>query len=321
MMSSEVSPTTINQTQTKQAQPDIEIPTDFQSIQTNAGTKELSEFRTYDDTTSPARVVEHYRDMRTFQTVEFYKRMEEKYSFENGKFRRMMTIEEALEELENYVDASDPDLDLPNLLHLLQTAEGIRKAGHPDWLQLTGLLHDMGKIMFLWGTSEDGQDGYSPNGKQWALGGDTFVLGCQIPNEAVVFPEFNKCNPDMSDERYNSKFGVYEPNCGIDNLMWAWGHDEYMYRMLVANGTTLPREGLDMIRFHSAYPWHDKGAYRHLMKEEDYEREKWVQLFNRFDLYTKDGENELRGDKMVKELWPYYRGLLDKYGLGGKLKW
>jgi len=321
MMSSEVSPATINQTQTKQAQPEIEIPTDFQSIQTNAGTKELSEFRTYDDTTSPARVVEHYRDMRTFQTVEFYKRMEEKYSFENGKFRRMMTIEEALEELENYVDASDPDLDLPNLLHLLQTAEGIRKAGHPDWLQLTGLLHDMGKIMFLWGTSEDGQDGYSPNGKQWALGGDTFVLGCQIPNEAVVFPEFNKCNPDMSDERYNSKFGVYEPNCGIDNLMWAWGHDEYMYRMLVANGTTLPREGLDMIRFHSAYPWHDKGAYRHLMKEEDYEREKWVQLFNRFDLYTKDGENELRGDKMVKELWPYYRGLLDKYGLGGKLKW
>mmetsp|Transcript_22982 Transcript_22982/g.48567 ORF Transcript_22982/g.48567 Transcript_22982/m.48567 type:complete len:322 (+) Transcript_22982:249-1214(+) len=321
MMSSEVSPATINQTQTKQAQPDIEIPTDFQSIQTNAGTKELSEFRTYDDTTSPARVVEHYRDMRTFQTVEFYKQMEEKYSFENGKFRRMMTIEEALEELENYVDASDPDLDLPNLLHLLQTAEGIRKAGHPDWLQLTGLLHDMGKIMFLWGTSEDGQDGYSPNGKQWALGGDTFVLGCQIPNEAVVFPEFNKCNPDMSDERYNSKFGVYEPNCGIDNLMWAWGHDEYMYRMLVANGTTLPREGLDMIRFHSAYPWHDKGAYRHLMKEEDYEREKWVQLFNRFDLYTKDGENELRGDKMVKELWPYYRGLLDKYGLGGKLKW
>jgi len=321
MMSSEVSPATINQTQTKQAQPEIEIPTDFQSIQTNAGTKELSEFRTYDDTTSPARVVEHYRDMRTFQTVEFYKQMEEKYSFENGKFRRMMTIEEALEELENYVDASDPDLDLPNLLHLLQTAEGIRKAGHPDWLQLTGLLHDMGKIMFLWGTSEDGQDGYSPNGKQWALGGDTFVLGCQIPNEAVVFPEFNKCNPDMSDERYNSKFGVYEPNCGIDNLMWAWGHDEYMYRMLVANGTTLPREGLDMIRFHSAYPWHDKGAYRHLMKEEDYEREKWVQLFNRFDLYTKDGENELRGDKMVKELWPYYRGLLDKYGLGGKLKW
>lgn len=63
-------------------------------------------------------------------------------------------------------DASDPDLDLPNKLHLLQTAEGIRRAGHPDWFVLVGLLHDMGKIMFLWGTGEDGQDGYSPSGKR-----------------------------------------------------------------------------------------------------------------------------------------------------------
>ena len=63
-------------------------------------------------------------------------------------------------------DASDPDLDLPNKLHLLQTSEGIRRAGHPDWFVLVGLLHDMGKIMFLWGNGEDGQDGYSPNGKR-----------------------------------------------------------------------------------------------------------------------------------------------------------
>ena len=35
----------------------------------------------------------------------------------------------------------------------------------------------------------------------------------------------------------------------------------------------------------------------------------------------KDGDNELRGEKMQQELWPYYRGLMEKYGLGGKLKW
>jgi hypothetical protein len=34
---------------------------------------------------------------------------------------------------QTYVDSSDPDLDLPNLVHMLQTAEGIRRAGHPDW--------------------------------------------------------------------------------------------------------------------------------------------------------------------------------------------
>ena len=85
----------------------------------------------------------------------------------------------------------------------------------------------------------------------------------------------------------------------------------------MANECTIPREGLDMIRYHSAYPWHDKKAYRHLMKPEDYERMKWVQLFNKYDLYTKDGDNEL----MQEELWPYYKGLLEKFNLGGKLKW
>ena len=36
------------------------------------------EFRIYDVKSSPVRVVEHYRDMRRFQTIEFYKKMEMK---------------------------------------------------------------------------------------------------------------------------------------------------------------------------------------------------------------------------------------------------
>lgn len=210
-------------------------------------------------------------------------------------------------------------MELPNKLHLLQTAEGIRRAGHPDWMQLVGLLHDMGKIMFLWGTSADGQDGNSPQGKQWALGGDTFVVGCRIPDDAVVFPQFNALNPDMQHPVYQTEHGIYEPFCGLDQLCFAWGHDEYMWRMLVANNTTIPREGLDIIRYHSAYPMHDKGAYRHLLKQDDMERLEWIQLFNRFDLYTKDGSNDIRGN--IDDFWPYYRDLLEKYGLGGKLKW
>jgi len=295
----------------------VNVSDDLKAIKTSE--KEDNEFRVYSTEKSLYRVVEHYRDMRKFQTVEFYKRMEQKYDFSNGNHRRLMTIEEAFAELENYVDASDPDLELPNMLHLLQTAEGIRRAGHPDWLQLTGLLHDMGKIMFLWGNSEDGQDGYDPKGKQWSLGGDTFVLGCKIPDNAVVFPEFNSLNPDMSDSRYNTEHGVYSHHCGLDRLMFAWGHDEYMYRMLVANNCKIPKEGLDMIRYHSAYPLHDKGAYKHLLAEEDDNRLNWVRLFNRFDLYTKDGDNDLRVS--LEKLLPYYRDLLEKYGLGGKLKW
>ena len=66
--------------------------------------------------------------------------------------------------------------------------------------------------------------------------------------------------------------------------------------------------------------WHDKGANRHLMKPHDHDRIKWLQLFNKFDLYTKDGNNELRGETMKDQLWHYYLELLEKYGLGGKLK-
>ena len=115
--------------------------------------------------------------------------------------------------------------------------------------------------MFLWGTGDDGQDGYSPTGKQWALGGDTFVVGCAIPDDAVILPQFNKLNPDMANPKYNTKYGMYEPHCGLDKLKFAFGHDEYMYRMLVANGCSIPQEGLDMIRYHSAYPWHDKVCF------------------------------------------------------------
>jgi inositol oxygenase len=295
----------------------IDLTTTTDSIKMSD--KEDEAFRIYDSSTSLPRVVEHYRDMRTFQTVSFYNKMEKKYDFNKGNFRRLMTVEEAFTELEHYIDASDPDLDLPNLIHLLQTAEGIRRNGHPDWLQLTGLLHDMGKIMFLWGTGEDGQDGYNPNGKQWALGGDTFVVGCRIPDDAVIFPEFNSLNPDMNNPEFNTKYGMYKPHCGIDNLMFAWGHDEYMYRMLVANNCSIPKQGLDMIRYHSAYPWHDKGAYKYLMAPGDKETLEMVKLFNQFDLYTKDEDNDLRNN--MKELWPYYKNLLNKYGLGGKLKW
>ena len=211
--------------------------------------------------------------------------------------------------------------------------------------------------MFLWGTAADGQDATVTNEhessssndesaaaassnkndirsagatssslfpKQWALGGDTFVLGCAIPDDAVVLPEFNHLNPDMHDPRYNTKYGMYDLPygrvAGLSNLLLAWGHDEYMYRMLVANQATIPSEGLDMIRYHSAYPLHDRGAYRHLLQlPADEERLKWVRQFHEYDLYTKDefGVEELD----VSRLMPYYQGLLEKYGLGGALRW
>merc|ERR1711909_228919 len=90
-----------------------------------------------------------YMEMHTNQTVEFVRGKHEKWL----KFNHFQaTVMEALEMLNELVDESDPDLDLPNIVHAFQTAERIR-ADHPDkdWYHLVGLIHDMGKIMAFYG--------------------------------------------------------------------------------------------------------------------------------------------------------------------------
>lgn len=63
-----------------------------------------------------------------------------------------MTIREALEKLNDLIDESDPDTTLPNIVHAFQTAERAREEfPQHDWLHLTGLIHDLGKIMAFYG--------------------------------------------------------------------------------------------------------------------------------------------------------------------------
>lgn len=61
--------------------------------------------------------------------------------------------------------------------------------------------------------------------------------------------------------------------------MMSFGHDEYMYRVLVGNDSKLPKEALYMVRFHSFYPWHTGGDYDYLCNDEDREMIKWVREF------------------------------------------
>lgn len=89
--------------------------------------------------------------------------------------RATLSIWEAMEKLDTLVDDSDPDTDATQIDHLLQTAEAMRKDGKPEWMILTGLVHDLGKLLFFYGS----------NG-QWDVVGDTFVVGCQIPKEEIV---------------------------------------------------------------------------------------------------------------------------------------
>lgn len=265
-------------------------------------------FRNYNDTDVNAAVREHYRKMRQRQTFEYVQRMQRKYL----KFDKPMDLWEAMSHLNDLIDVSDPDLDLPNVQHLIQSAEAIRADNRPDWMQLVGLIHDLGKVMFLWGSDEDG----TSQNEQWGMVGDVFVVGCALP-ESCVYPEFNELNPDMSDSRYNSELGIYNKHCGLDNLTLAWGHDEYLYQVLKNhNGNLIPQAGMVMIRYHSFYPWHSGGSYASLLCAKDKEYLNWIKDFNKYDLYTKCNKTY-----DLDEIKDYYLPIAQKYLGSGPIFW
>lgn len=72
---------------------------------------------------------------------------------------------------------------------------------------------------------------------------------------------------------------MYKPNCGVNNLMMSWGHDEYLYRVLKHNQSTLPEMAHYIIRYHSFYPWHTSNDYEHLAAPGDDDIKKWVNVF------------------------------------------
>ncbi|XP_057968463.1 inositol oxygenase 1-like [Malania oleifera] len=261
-------------------------------------------FRDYDAESGRQKGVEEfYRLNHISQSYGFVKRMREEY----GKLDKVeMSIWECCELLNDVVDDSDPDLDEPQIEHLLQTAEAIRKDyPNEDWLHLTGLIHDLGKVLL------HPSFGGLP---QWAVVGDTFPLGCAF-DESIVHHKYFKDNPDNSNPAYSTKNGIYSEGCGLENVMISWGHDDYMYLVAKENKTTLPSAGLFIIRYHSFYPLHKAGAYKHLMNEEDAENLKWLQIFNKYDLYSK---SKVRID--VEKVKPYYLSLIDKY-FPAKLRW
>jgi inositol oxygenase len=209
-----------------------------------------------------------------------------------------MSTWEALEYLNTLVDDSDPDTDLSQLQHLLQTAEAIRADGHPDWFVLTGLLHDLGKVLCLFGEP------------QWAVVGDTFAVGCAF-SDKVVYPEYFQQNPDNRNPAYRTRLGVYAEGCGLDKVHLSWGHDEYIYNVVKGH---LPEEGLYMLRYHSFYAAHREGAYEYLMNDHDKRMFEWVRRFNPYDLYSK---SPVPPDPVA--LRPYYDALIAKY-LPAKLR-
>ncbi|KAK0597396.1 hypothetical protein LWI29_024881 [Acer saccharum] len=69
------------------------------------------------------------------------------------------------------------------------------------------------------------------------------------------------------------------------------------------------------VRFTPVHALHRSGTYKHLMNEEGVENLKWLQVFNKYDLYSK---SKVQID--VEKVKPYYLSLIEKY-FPVKLNW
>lgn len=60
--------------------------------------------------------------------------------------------------------------------------------------------------------------------------------------------QYFKDNPDSNNAAYNTKKGIYDEGCGLDNVMMSWGHDEYMYLVsLCKHGEISIRHPIQML--------------------------------------------------------------------------
>ena len=257
--------------------------------------KDKSQFRQYE--TSNERVMGFYKEQHNKQTYEYNVRIREQFKDRNNAY---MGIWEAMEKLNEFIDNSDPDTDLSQIQHLLQSAEAVRRDCRPRWFQVAALIHDLGKLLHFFGCKN-----------QWEIVGDTFPVGCAFDDTIILRSSTFENNPDTKHPVYSTKLGIYQAGCGLDNIILAWGHDEYLYHV-VKNQSSLPDEALAMIRYHSFYPWHNKGAYTEFMNEHDYKMLEAVKAFNPYDLYSKSDEapniEKLKVSRSF--IYPLWRGFL-----------
>lgn len=238
-----------------------------------------------------------YKEMYSHQTYDYVKKKLDKYTkFDHGKY----TIQQVLSMMDKFVDPSDPDLtNVPNSVHAYQTAERIRKAHPTNYeMQVCGIIHDLGKILYHFG--EQGYD----------IVGDTYVVGCQFGKSIVYYDDLVTLNSDYDHVVYGSPNGIYQPNCGIENLTLSFGHDEYLYQILRHNKShMMTNKYMNVIRFHSFYPWHTGGDYKQFMRDGDEIILQDVLQFNQYDLYSKTDDDFV----LTEDIKRYYDDLLDLY--------
>ncbi len=287
----------------------------------------FGEFRNYTDSKFQDRVERTYREMQTNQTVDFVQAKKDHYfKLSHGA----MDIYQVFKLLEDIVDESDPDSDMPQIIHAYQSAESIFEFAMKDatelrddlsikelfrekawnelptkwrelyenntiktlykdiqdwsWFPLVGFIHDLGKVMLLPKFGEL---------QQWCVVGDTYPVGAPFADSNVFFDkEYFHLSSDYPtyEKQDETSFGKYTRHCGFDETDMTWGHDEYIYEVM-RQGSTLNKEALYLLRYHSFYPWHTPQngtmAYTELASDFDWYMLPLLKAFQKADLYSK----------------------------------
>jgi inositol oxygenase len=229
-----------------------------------------------------------YRRHHQSQTLEKATELRDKY---DARIIGKATVWERLMSLRYVNDESDSDLEgMTQLGHALQTANAIVAEDlDEDWIIL-GLVHDLGKIIQSYGEKPE------------FVVGDVYPVGCQF-GKSIVYYDFLRANSDWEHPVYSTKYGIYEPNCGLENVVMSYGHDEYMYRILKDK---VPHAVAWTIRHHSFQSVAED--YTHLMNEQDRElRETHMKRFVKYDLYTKNPQ-KVAGRNHLK----YYQEIIER---------
>lgn len=311
-------------------------------------------FREYDS--SEKKVKMTYKQMQQNQNLFFVKSMKRAYASDEGYTnptgqKQRKRFADAFAKLDQLIDESDPDTDLPQIYHAYQTGESLKSFLNAENLtqlrtdisvrnlfsaeewkflppcyqaKFSTTLHKLYPHIIDWSwlplvgfLHDSGKVLATPEWgslPQWAVVGDTFPIGAPFSSSNVYSEcRFFATNTDLNIKDNDSMmFGIYKKNCGLNNLHMSWGHDEYFYSVLKRTTHHLPEEALYIVRFHSFYAWHTPRTGIRGYEELANEQD-WLLL----PLLKAFQKSDLYSKKTelphIKELRSYYSDLLERF--------
>lgn len=168
-------------------------------------------------------------------------------------------------------------------------------------------------LLFLQWADDDNAVLRSISAREWLTSNSTWLLDARIP-DTIDFPELNELNADHNSAESPPLAAV---DAMDDSLLMPWTPDEYLYRALVHNKSSLPAEALAVIRLWSLKPWFVHGSYSaELSSPADADTKEWLSSLSQLTSVSVAATQEVNPEKLL----PYYLSLVDKY-LPAVLEW